>query len=68
MKWGKKIIGSEIPIISEEQAREEKPDYFLILPWYFLDEFLKREEKFLKDGGKFIVPLPKLEIIDAQKL
>ncbi len=67
MKWGKKIIGSEIPIISEEQARKENPDYFLILPWYFLDEFLKREENYLKNGGKFIVPLPKFKIIGAQK-
>jgi len=68
MKWNKKIIGSEIPIISEEQARNDKPDYFLVLPWYFLNEFIKREDAYLKDGGKFIIPLPKLEIIDAKKL
>ena len=63
-KWGKKIAGTDIPIISEEQARKEMPDYFLILPWYFLDEFIKREEDYLKNGGKFIVPLPEFQIID----
>lgn len=63
-KWGKKIVGSEIPIISEEQARLDNPDYFLVLPWYFLDEFKKREKEYLQKGGKFIVPLPKFSIID----
>ena len=63
-KWGKKTVGTNIPIISEEQARAEKPDYFLILPWHFLKEFKEREAEYLKGGGKFIIPLPKFEIID----
>lgn len=62
-KWGKKTVGTLIPIISEEQARSEKPDYFLILPWYFLEEFKMRERDFLKNGGKFIVPLPEFKIL-----
>lgn len=62
-KWGKEIIGTNIPIISEEQARKDKPDYFLVLPWYFLDEFKIRENEYLASGGKFIVPLPYLQII-----
>ncbi len=66
IKWGKKIVGSEIPIISEKQARNENPDYFLVLPWYFLDEFKKREAEYLKNGGKFIVPLPIFKIIDSK--
>ena len=62
-KWGKKTVGTNIPIISEEQARKENPDYFLVLPWHFLSEFKERESEFLKNGGKFIVPLPEFEII-----
>lgn len=62
-KWGTKIASVSIPIISEEQAREEKPDYMLVLPWFFKDEFLKREKAYLKSGGHFIFPLPQLEII-----
>jgi len=64
-KWGKYTVGTAIPIISEEQARKEKPDYFLILPWAFIKEFVKRETEYLKDG-KFIVPLPEFEIIGSQ--
>jgi len=63
IKWGKKTAGTNIPIISEEQARKEKPDYFLILPWYFIDEFRNRETEYLKNGGKFIVPLPSFQIV-----
>lgn len=62
-KWGTKTVGTNIPIISEEQARREKPDYFLVLPWHFLEEFVGREQEFLGQGGKFIVPLPEFKII-----
>jgi len=62
-KWGKKTVGSLIPIISEEEARAKKPDYFLVLPWHFLDEFLEREAAYLDAGGAFIVPLPEFRVI-----
>jgi hypothetical protein len=62
-KIGKKIASCGIPIISEEQMREEKPDYLLIGSFYFRDEFIKREKAYLKQGGKLIFPLPHLEII-----
>lgn len=62
-KWGLKTVGTNIPIISEEEMRAAKPDYLLILPWHFLSEFLTRENDYLQNGGKFIVPCPKFEII-----
>lgn len=67
IKWGKNTAGTYIPIISEEQARKERPDYFLVLPWYFIDEFVSREKEFLESGGKFIVPLPTFKIIQNRK-
>ncbi len=65
-KWGRKTVGTLIPIVSEEQARARKPDYFLILPWHFLREFSQREEVYLKSGGKFIVPLPEFKIVSFE--
>jgi NDP-4-keto-2,6-dideoxyhexose 3-C-methyltransferase len=62
-KWGKYISSVLIPIISEEKARLEKPDYMLVLPWFFKEEFLQRENEYLKNGGHFIFPLPKIEVI-----
>jgi NDP-4-keto-2,6-dideoxyhexose 3-C-methyltransferase len=40
-----------------------KPDYYLVLPWHFLDEFLEREQAYLNSGGRFIVPLPEVRIV-----
>ncbi len=62
-KWGKYTVGTGIKIISEKKARQLNPDYFLVMPWGFLKEFIKREDKWLKNGGKFIVPFPKFRII-----
>jgi SAM-dependent methyltransferase len=63
-KWGRKTIGTNIPIISEEESHSLNPDYYLILPWHFIEEFKEREQKFLNRGGKLIVPLPKFQIIE----
>jgi NDP-4-keto-2,6-dideoxyhexose 3-C-methyltransferase len=62
-KWGKYTIGSWIPIISEEEARKARPDYFLVLPWAFFDEFYQREKAWRLGGGKFILPLPEFRIV-----
>ena len=67
-KWNRKMPGSNIPIISEKTSRSLKPDYYLVLPWHFKKEFIKREKKFLSSGGKLIFPLPKIKIISKKKL
>ena len=66
-KFGLKTIGTHIPIISEEEMREAKPDYLLILPWHFINEFKVRERPLLIAGTKMIVPCPKMEIISYDK-
>jgi SAM-dependent methyltransferase len=63
-KWGSETIGTGIPIVSEEESRKRNPDYYLVLPWHFLNEFLDRERDFLEGGGKFILPLPEVKILD----
>lgn len=61
-KFGLKTIGTNIPILSEEEVRAMNPDYMLVLPWHFISEFIQREDEFLSKGGKFIIPCPKFEI------
>jgi SAM-dependent methyltransferase len=61
IKWGRRTPATNIPIISEDAARADA-DYFLVLPWSFKDEFLARETAFRARGGKFIFPLPEIEI------
>lgn len=62
-KFGCYTPGSNIPIVSEAEARAMKPDYFLVLPWHFRDDILCREADYISKGGKFIFPLPEIEII-----
>ena len=62
-KFGAYTPGTNIPIISEKEARAMKPDYFLVLPWHFKHSILEREKEFVENGGKFIFPLPEIEIV-----
>jgi hypothetical protein len=62
-KFGSYTPGTLIPIVDEKIARSEKPDYFLVLPWHFKDNIVKKEEAYLKSGGKLIFPLPKFNIV-----
>jgi hypothetical protein len=62
-KFGSFTPGTQIPIISEKEARAMKPEYFFVLPWHFKNGILEREKEFIEHGGKFILPLPEIEII-----
>jgi NDP-4-keto-2,6-dideoxyhexose 3-C-methyltransferase len=64
-KWGRKTPGTEIPIVSKDEARKDSPDYFLILPHHFLKEIMKEEKEYLESGGKFIIPLPGFRVATA---
>lgn len=55
--------GTNIKIITESKSRSLKPDYYLVLPWHFKKEILKREKKIRRKGTKFIFPLPIPKII-----
>jgi len=65
LKFGLKTIGTNIPIVSEEDMREAQPDYLLILPWQFIKEFKVREQDYLNKGGKFIVPCPTFYVVES---
>lgn len=62
-KYGARTLGTDIPIISEAESRAMNPDYYLVLPWHFAAEFLKREEKTLAAGVGMIFPLPEIRVV-----
>lgn len=62
-KFGAFTPGTNIPIISEKEAKAMKPDYFFVLPWHFKDSILRREKEYIEQGGKFILPFPEIEIV-----
>jgi C-methyltransferase C-terminal domain/Putative zinc binding domain/Methyltransferase domain len=62
-KFGCFTPGTEIPIVSEAEAKAMRPDYFLVLPWHFKEGIMAREQEYLAAGGKMIFPLPEIEIV-----
>src|SRR5689334_21935041 len=62
-KAGSRTLGTEIRIVTEEESRAAKPDYYLVLPWHFKKEFLERERETIFAGTKMIFPLPEVEIV-----
>ena len=62
-KYGALTLGTEIPIVSETESRKMNPDYYLVLPWHFKEEFVMREKETLQRGVGLIFPLPTLEVI-----
>jgi hypothetical protein len=65
-KYGLKTIGTNIPITPEPVALEAHPDYFFVLPWHFIDNFVDRNKNYLETGGKFIVPCPEPAIFTRE--
>ena len=64
-KAGSRTLGTDIPIVSEEESRAAKPDYYLVLPWHFKREFLEREREMIFAGTKMIFPLPEVEVVTS---
>jgi hypothetical protein len=62
-KFGSYTPKTFIPIISEQDAKAQKPDYFIVLPWHFKNGILEREQEYLYNGGKMIFPFPEIEIV-----
>ena len=65
-KYGAHTLGTDIPIVSEAESRAMSPDYYLVLPWHFKEEFIEREKEVLAKGIGLIFPLPEIEIIKTK--
>ena len=63
LKIGKFSPGMHIPIVEEKRLLIDKPDYGLLLAWNFADEIIKNNQKFVENGGKFIIPIPHPRIV-----
>ncbi len=62
-KHGKFMPGVRVPIHEPSRLMSDRPDYVIILPWNFKDEIISQQSEYLNAGGRFIVPIPDLEIV-----
>lgn len=63
-KQGQYLPGTHIPIHSPERIKEEKPDFVMILPWNIKDEIVQQMDYIYQWGGKFVIPIPELEVLN----
>jgi 2-polyprenyl-3-methyl-5-hydroxy-6-metoxy-1,4-benzoquinol methylase len=63
-KHGKFLPGTHIPIYHPDRIAEARPDYVLILPWNLRDEIVKQMAFIREWGGKFVVPIPEVRVLD----
>jgi len=62
-KQGLYTPGGHIPVHPPEHFKENQPDYTVLLAWNYSDAILKKEDAYRKQGGKFIIPVPKVKVL-----
>jgi 2-polyprenyl-3-methyl-5-hydroxy-6-metoxy-1,4-benzoquinol methylase len=62
-KQGRFLPGSHIPIYTPDRINETRPDYVMILPWNLREEIMSQLERIREWGGRFVVPIPSVEVI-----
>ena len=66
-KLGKLSPGRHIPVVPES-ALDDAPDYYVVFAWNYLDFLIEKKRPYLENGGRFILYLPELRVIDANAL
>jgi SAM-dependent methyltransferase len=67
-KVGRFMGGNRIPIESVGILAERRPDYVLILAWNFADEIVRQQEAYVKAGGRMIVPIPRVRVVESAEV
>lgn len=58
------LPGTHIPICHPDMIRQARPDFVLILPWNLRDEITQQLAHVREWGGRFVVPIPRVEVIE----
>lgn len=63
LKQGLYSPGMHIPVLSSAAIAEKKPDILVVLAWNFAKPIIAKNQAFLDQGGKFVIPLPEVEVV-----
>ena len=62
LKQGLYTPGHHIPVLPPDALYQRNPDYVIVLAWNFAGPIMGKHQGFQEQGGRFIVPLPSLEV------
>jgi SAM-dependent methyltransferase len=63
LKQGRCMPGVGIPIVAPSQVMERRPDYLVLLAWNFADEIIREQADYVRQGGRFVVPIPEPHVV-----
>jgi len=61
-KQDKFLPGCRIPVVAEDQLKQTRPDYVVILPWNLRTEVIEQLAYIREWGGQFVTAVPSLKI------
>lgn len=64
LKQGLFTPGTHIPVVAPERLLTDQPDYLLLLAWNFADEIMAQQAEYRRRGGRFMVPVPEVRVLD----
>lgn len=64
LKQGRLMPGARLPIVDPLEIMKRKPDYLLILAWNFADEIMRQQQAYHAAGGRYIIPVPEVRIVE----
>ena len=67
-KHGSFSPGHHLQVLPSDALYERRPDYVVILAWAYAEPILRRHNRFVDGGGRFIVPMPRVRVVDASSV
>ncbi|MFZ2950681.1 MAG: methyltransferase C-terminal domain-containing protein, partial [Desulfuromonadaceae bacterium] len=64
IKQGKFSPGAHIPVRHYDEFTKNHPEYALLFAWNHAAEIMAKEERFRNAGGKWIVYVPGVRVLD----
>jgi SAM-dependent methyltransferase len=60
--------GKHIPVLPSSELSVRRPDVVVVLAWMYANEIIDRNQRYLREGGEFLVPLPNMRIVSETSL